>query len=184
MASARQPSVSLRPARILDRAADLVRTGVQDWRRHYGGLLRVGLDAADVFAHNKHDSGTIYIHDSDEGRSQALAALRTAVLAALGHRVIGNDSYQAHMTVGQSQDLDGSMHRFLLHKASLLPGHRVAGGPAVRARPERTQPVAASAPTIQMKIWGTVSLVDGSVSRINRPEALYEIVRPAELPRR
>ncbi|GAW20045.1 hypothetical protein ANO14919_095390 [Xylariales sp. No.14919] len=78
---------------------------------------KVRLDATDVFSHR--NDNTIFIYDSDRGRTSKLHDLRKNVLSALGHTPTTN--YRMHMTIGQSQDLTSSSHKFLLEKASQLP---------------------------------------------------------------
>ncbi|KAK3369038.1 hypothetical protein B0T24DRAFT_350401 [Lasiosphaeria ovina] len=134
--------------------------------------LRLSLDAAGVFAANnkKHDN-TIYLHDSDEGRCARLKRLRRHVLAALGpssqsHQQAAN-SFQMHMTVAQSADAESATHGFLVDKVRLLPAVAWDVGELCILVRERVQLQGAA--TSQMKLWASVSLFDGSVTRPERP---------------
>ena len=71
--------------------------------------FHVSLDAADAFPH-RHDN-TIFIKDSDENRSSQLQSLRSTILESLG---LPQSSYEPHMTVGQTEDIQSAFHHFLL----------------------------------------------------------------------
>ncbi|KAK0718248.1 hypothetical protein B0T26DRAFT_647738 [Lasiosphaeria miniovina] len=134
--------------------------------------LRLSLDAAGVFAaHNKKHDNTIYLHDSDYVRCARLKRLRRHVLAALGpssqsHQQAANN-FQMHMTVAQSADAESATHGFLVDKVRLLPAVAWDVGELCILVRERVQLQGAA--TSQMKLWASVSLFDGSVTRPERP---------------
>ncbi|KAK3390399.1 2'-5' RNA ligase superfamily-domain-containing protein [Podospora didyma] len=142
----------------------------QPYRDQEEDMLRVSLDAGDVFKH-KHDN-TIYLHDSDEARSARLANLRRDVLRALGHSQTGG--YQMHMTVAQSEDAESSAHKFLLDKVRLLPAVAWDVGQICILVRERLQLNGSS--TSQMKIWATINISDAAPvwHRPEQPLAFYD----------
>ncbi len=118
------------------------------WRQEAeADSLELCLDAADVFPH-KHDN-TIFIHDSSKDRTAALQQLRRAVLEALGHR---DTEFRMHMTVGQSDDVNRSPHKFLLHKVGLLPDVAWTVDRLSILVRERLQ--LGGSPASRMKLWG------------------------------
>src|SRR3569833_2493064 len=153
----------------LEKAVEQIRSGLAaDWRPQHGSAgLRVRLDSADVFTH-RHDN-TIYIHDSDKNRNDALKALRRSVLKALGHKA---NIFQMHMTVAQSDDVKGDRHKFLLDKVNLLPEVEWDVGQLVILVRERIR-LEGSA-TSCMKTWGTISLADLSLASDDQPRGFYE----------
>ncbi|TPX15005.1 uncharacterized protein E0L32_004835 [Thyridium curvatum] len=158
----------------LERSAELLQSAVQSWKQHSAdGRLRIQLDSAGVFPH-KHDN-TIYIHDSDEDRNASLQRLRRAVLHSLGQQ---DAKYQMHLTVGQSDDLEGDAHHFLLDKVDSLPSIEWEASEIAILVRERMQFDGAA--KSQMKLWGSISLSDGSLSRAQRPVGFYELSLKAE----
>jgi 2'-5' RNA ligase len=112
-------------------------------------FIDVCLNAADVFPH-KHNN-TIFVYDESQERTSALQSLRQGLLRILGHT--STTSYRPHMTIGQSQDLSASSHRFLLEKASLLPTTNWAVDKLYILVRERM--VIDGNAFSQMKVWGS-----------------------------
>jgi 2'-5' RNA ligase len=111
--------------------------------------IKVRLDAADVFSH-RHDN-TIFVCDNDKERVSRLEELRNFALRALGQNT--TTKYRMHLTIGQSQDLNASPHKFLLEKASLLPPEEWTVDKLYILVRERMQ-IDGNAFS-QMKLWGT-----------------------------
>ncbi|KAI0972594.1 hypothetical protein F4678DRAFT_44505 [Xylaria arbuscula] len=149
----------------LSRASDLVASVASQTSV---GAIKIHLNAADVFCH-KHDN-TIFIHDDDKERTARLHDLRQAVLNALGHTSAPN--YRMHMTIGQSQDLDRSSHKFLLEKASLLPETEWTVGQLFILVRERLN-IDGNAFS-RMKIWGTIDIATFSIYKADTPEHFEE----------
>ncbi|KAI1757361.1 hypothetical protein F4782DRAFT_226016 [Xylaria castorea] len=130
--------------------------------------VRICLSATDVFSHRR--DNTIFSYDDDEERTARLQALREITLRAMGH--ISGTDYRMHMTVGQSQDLNASSHKFLLEKASLLPSVEWTVDKLyilIRTRMEIDGDAFS-----QMKVWGTVDLTTFSLCRADLSEHLNE----------
>ncbi|KAK3318390.1 hypothetical protein B0H66DRAFT_516600 [Apodospora peruviana] len=126
------------------------------------------LDAAGVFAH-KHEN-TLHLHEDDATRSSRLSGLRKHVLKALGQPA---NNYQMHMTVAQTEDVDSSAHKLLLDKLRLLPPVRWEVDQLHILVRERLQLEGGTA-TSRMKIWGTIRLSDGDISRPEKPLGFYD----------
>ncbi|KAI3329217.1 DUF455 domain-containing protein [Xylariaceae sp. AK1471] len=130
--------------------------------------IKIRLDAADVFPH-KHDN-TIFLCDNDKERISRLEELRSITLRALGQNTSTN--YRMHLTIGQSQDLNTSSHKFLLEKASRFPAAEWAVDKLYILNRERMQ-VGGNAFN-QMTIWGTIDLTTFSICRTDPPEHFDE----------
>ena len=133
--------------------------------------LYVSLDAAGVFT-RRHDN-IIYLRDSDEDNCSRLKRLRSGILNALGHEAQAKQGYQMHMTVAQSEDVISSAHMFLLDKVGYLPPVEWEVEHLFIVVRERVQ--LDDGATSQMKIWGTIRLADGKLSRPEKPLPFYEI---------
>jgi len=75
--------------------------------------------------------------------------------------------YQMHMTVGQTLDPESDRHKFLLHKATLVPA--LDWDVSHLAILIRERHGASS----QMKLWGTVGL-DGDLTVLDSPGSFYQ----------
>ncbi|KAI0817394.1 hypothetical protein GGR55DRAFT_16767 [Xylaria sp. FL0064] len=126
--------------------------------------VKIRLNATDVFAH-RHDN-TLFIYDSDKGRTERVHDLRKTVLRALGHNSAAN--YRMHMTIGQDQELSSSAHKFLLGKISLLPTVEWTIDKLYILVRERMS-IDGSAFS-QMKVWGAIDLATFSVHKADAPE--------------
>ncbi|KAI1298958.1 hypothetical protein F5Y03DRAFT_366950 [Xylaria venustula] len=149
----------------LSRASDLVASVAS---QKSTGAIKIRLNAADVFCH-KHDN-TIFIYDDDKERTATLQDLRQALLKALGHNSTPN--HRMHMTIGQSQELDRSSHKFLLEKASLLPEAEWTVDQLFILVRERLN-IDGNAFS-RMKIWGTIDIATFSVYKADTPEYFEE----------
>ncbi|KAI0459353.1 hypothetical protein F5B21DRAFT_499534 [Xylaria acuta] len=130
--------------------------------------VKICLSATDVFSHRR--DNTIFMYDNDEERTSRLQALRQIILRATGHT--SATDYRMHMTVGQSQDLDASSHKFLLEKASLLPSVEWTVDKLyilIRGRMEIDGDAFS-----QMRVWGTIDLTTFSLCRADLSEHLNE----------
>ncbi|KAK8090709.1 hypothetical protein PG994_000214 [Apiospora phragmitis] len=130
------------------------------------GPLPISLDVADVFVH-RHDN-TIFIHDSHKDHTGRLSDVRAAILDALGQTPT---AYRMHLTIGQSEDVNSNLHKFLLQKANLLPAMEWEAGEICILVRERTQ---RDGHTLsEMKLWGAISLNDFSVTRCSEMSSFY-----------
>lgn len=128
--------------------------------------LPLSLEHADVFPHRH--SNTIFIHDGSDGRASQLHQLRSQVFRALGQQPT---QYRHHMTVGQSEDLQDSRHKFLLEKVSRIPPvewevEELSILVREKDSTERNSPS-------RMKLWGTISLRDYSFHPLAQPRGFY-----------
>ncbi|KAG8167203.1 hypothetical protein KVR01_002892 [Diaporthe batatas] len=144
----------------LPRAAEAVQSAAAPVRGQKP--LDICLDAAGVFQH-KQDK-TIYIHDEDDSQ---LKDFRAAIMQALGHQDAG--SYNMHMTIGQSEDMNESWHQFLLQKARWLPKVEWSVDQLYILIREKL-PAGGS----EMKTWAIISLDDGSISRCDTPKPFFD----------
>ncbi|KAK7956738.1 uncharacterized protein PG986_005960 [Apiospora aurea] len=129
--------------------------------------LSISLDVAGVFTH-RHDN-TIFIHDSSEDHTKRLIDTRATILDALGQT---SEAYRMHLTIGQSEDVNSDLHKFLLQKAKLLPPVEWEARELcilVRERAQRD-----SNKSSEMKLWGTISLNDLSVVRCSEMSSFYD----------
>jgi poly(A) polymerase Pap1 len=78
-----------------------------------------------------------------------------------------------HMTVGQSEDRESAPHKFLLHKAKLVPSISCDVEELCILVRERME-IDGNA-TSQMKLWGTINLKDFSISRPATPLSFYNL---------
>ncbi|ROW09779.1 hypothetical protein VMCG_02299 [Cytospora schulzeri] len=78
------------------------------------------------------------------------------------------------MTIGQSEDMNASWHRFLLQKANWLPTVEWTVDELHVLVRERS-PDGGS----EMKAWATISLEDGSIRRLETPKPFYDVPQPA-----
>ncbi|KAI1079170.1 hypothetical protein F5B20DRAFT_181492 [Whalleya microplaca] len=154
----------------LPSASDSIISRLRTWDG--GDKLSINLSEADVFSHRH--GNTIFICDKDADRASALEALRTAVLEALGQP---SDSYQMHLTVGQSEQLNSSPHKFLLEKAKLLPTLEWKVDKLYILVRERTH--SGTKASSQMKIWGTIDLASLLLSRTEKPLSFHESMKVA-----
>ncbi|KAK4217804.1 hypothetical protein QBC37DRAFT_413975 [Rhypophila decipiens] len=154
---------------MLPTAADRIQAALsqQEWD------VPVQLDSADAFL-RKNDN-TIFRHDGDVSRASTLGKLRNEMLRSIGHAAGAN--FRMHMTIAQSEDANSAAHGSLVAKVGLLPtiGWKV-DELHILVR-ERLQQVDGR-PTSQMKLWGTVSLSDGSLSRLAEPKPFYGVSKP------
>lgn len=152
----------------LSAASEIVLSELKNWKQeNSGSTLLVRLDEAGVFSH-RHDN-TIFICDKDPAHASDLAGLRQNILDALGR---SPDNYQMHLTIGQSEDLGSSPHKYLLNKASLLPiieWHVEELHILVRKHMQIDGNT-----TSQMKLWGIIDFEALSISRMNEPVTIYE----------
>jgi hypothetical protein len=130
----------------ISEAASLIASQIQHVSLH---AIQVRLNAVDIFPH-KHDN-TIFIYDNDEERASHIQQLRNAALEALGHTSPTN--HRMHLTIGQSQHMNSSPHKFLLDKAGLLPEAEWTVNKLYILTRERMQ--IDGNPFSQVKIWGT-----------------------------
>lgn len=150
----------------LPRSAELIQAVLQLRAEAAEPALRVSLDAVDVFTH-KHDN-TIFLHDSDRERISRLNTLRSDILKSLGQR---EHVSRMHMTVTQSEDVSSSTHKFLQHKVGLLP--KVEWEVEELHILEREQLQVGGKATSQMRLWGTLSLSTGLLTRYDTPKTFY-----------
>ncbi|KAI1356585.1 hypothetical protein F5Y01DRAFT_81065 [Xylaria sp. FL0043] len=143
------------------RASEMVASGASQTSLE---PVKICLNAADVFPH-KHDN-TLFIYDSSKERTARLHHLRKAALRALGHDSAAD--YRMHMTIGQSQDLSSSSHKFLLEKISLLPTAEWTVDKLYILVRERMK-IDGNAFS-QMKVWGAIDLTTFSVHKADIPE--------------
>ncbi|KAI0859530.1 hypothetical protein F4860DRAFT_482283 [Xylaria cubensis] len=130
--------------------------------------VKICLAATDSFSHRR--DNTIFIFDDDEDRTSRLQALRKIILRAMGHT--SATDYRMHMTVGQSQNLNTSSHKFLLEKASLLPLVEWTVDKLYILIRERME-IDGDAFS-HMRVWGTIDLTTFSLCRADLPENLNE----------
>lgn len=150
----------------LSRVAEAVQSTLRHRVKAGEALLRVSLDAVDVFPHKR--DNTIFVHDRDEERTSRLSELRSVILEALGQQ---DNGYRMHMTVAQSEDVDSSIHKFLQHKVGLLP--KVEWEVEELHILVREQVQVHGNVTSRMKTWGTFSLSTGLLTRYDTPKPLY-----------
>ncbi|GAP86240.1 putative endonuclease Exonuclease phosphatase [Rosellinia necatrix] len=124
----------------------------------------IRLDAADVFPHKR--DNTIFVYDSDKGRTTRIRDLRRMVLTALA--TTSAKQYRMHMTIGQSQDPNSSPHKFLLGKASVLPTVEWDVQKLCILVRERME-IDGNAFS-RMRVWGTIDLTTFVVSRADAAE--------------
>ncbi|KAK8128189.1 endonuclease/Exonuclease/phosphatase [Apiospora sp. TS-2023a] len=128
--------------------------------------LPISLDRADVFVH-RHDN-TIFIHDSDQDKNSRLSDVREAVFDALGQ---SPTAHRTHLTIGQSEDVTSDLHKFLLQKANLIPTVAWEAGELcilIRERAQRDGNTSS-----EMKLWGSISLSDSSVTQYPEISPFY-----------
>ncbi|KAI0555315.1 hypothetical protein F4679DRAFT_578702 [Xylaria curta] len=130
--------------------------------------VKICLSATDVFSHRR--DNTIFVFDNDEEQTSRLQALREITLRAMGHTLA--TAYRMHMTIGQSQDINASSHKFLLEKTSLLPSIEWTVDKLyvlIRKRMEIDGDAFS-----QMRVWGTIDLTTFSLCRADLSEDLTE----------
>ncbi|KUI55179.1 Nuclear poly(A) polymerase 1 [Cytospora mali] len=148
----------------LPRAVEAIQSAVTRDQRSF----RACLDSADVFNHR--NDNTIFVHDNTE--SNPLTDLRRVILESLGQEDVGG--YRMHMTIGQSEDVNASWHRFLLQKANSLPTVEWTVDELHVLVRERS-PAGGS----EMRAWATISLEDGSIRRLELPKPFYDEPQPS-----
>ncbi|KAJ9133778.1 Nuclear poly(A) polymerase 1 [Coniochaeta hoffmannii] len=159
----------------LPRAAESIQAALQRRAKAGEAPLRVCLDTVDVFPH-KHDN-TIFLHDSDQKRTDRLVELRRDIVKALGQRDTG---HRMHMTVAQSEDIASSKHKFLQHKVGLLPPAEWEVEELHILVREQLH-VGGGRATSQLKVWGTFNLSTGLLTRHDAPKAFYGSVASAPI---
>lgn len=173
----------------LPRAAEAIQSLAQQEQKPFD----VSLHSAGVFQH-RHDN-TIYLNDENDAQ---LRDLRATVLGALGQQSDGE--YRMHMTIGQSEDskfalkepcrsafrsmwcqvlnserftdllaVNASWHQFLLQKARWLPKVEWSVDQLHILIREKS-PTGGS----EMKTWATISLEDGSISKLDPPKPFFD----------
>lgn len=152
----------------LSSALESILSELKTWRQESeDSKLLVQLGEAGIFPHRH--GNTIFICDKDPARSSRLAELRERILRVLGQ---SPGSYQMHMTIGQSEDLNSSSHKFLYEKAELLPTIKWEVEEIHILIRERMH-IDGNA-TSQMKLWGTIDLTTLSISPLNVPTPFHE----------
>ncbi|KAK3292335.1 2'-5' RNA ligase superfamily-domain-containing protein [Chaetomium fimeti] len=132
--------------------------------------VEVCLGQVGVFERRKGVSSTIFLEDGDVARAERVKALRESVLAALGGGGAPESRpYRMHMTVAQSEDVDCDAHRFLVEKVGLLP--RVEWQVAELAVLVRERDAGGGS---VMRLWGRISLRDGTVERLGKVAPFYK----------
>jgi poly(A) polymerase Pap1/uncharacterized protein (UPF0248 family) len=81
-------------------------------------------------------------------------------------------NFHAHMTVGQSEDAKSDTHAFLLNKVERLPVLEWDVEELSILVRERMQ--VDGSPASQMKLWGTINLSTGTVTRQETPQGFYD----------
>lgn len=150
---------------VLPRALEAVQTAIQKRMNP----ISIRLDATGFFSHRRNN--TIFLHDSDNERCRKLKDLRRAILEALGQEQ--DADFQMHMTIGQSEHMNETWHKFLLQKARLLPVVEWEAGQLcilVRERPEH----GSSWPSTMMA-WATTSLTDGKITQHATTQPPYDL---------
>jgi 2'-5' RNA ligase/endonuclease/exonuclease/phosphatase family metal-dependent hydrolase len=133
----------------LPHAVDVVRnTLVENSTEEFS----VRLDKADFFAHKR--SNTIYVTDSGDG-CKTLQSIRKQILLALEQ---ADAPFQPHLTIGQSDANDDSVRDYLVSKTSLLPP--VDWQVSELTVLIRDRSVVSSTAIGQMRVWGTIKLLD------------------------
>jgi 2'-5' RNA ligase/endonuclease/exonuclease/phosphatase family metal-dependent hydrolase len=136
----------------LPEAVDLVRSNLVRFGRESGnGKIHLRLEKSGHFSHRHSD--TIYIAPGDDGCSQRLEQLRSAILEDFDQH---DELYHPHLTIGQSQVKDTSFRDYLLAKAALLLPIDLRVEELVVLVRERMHGQDNS--LSQMKTWDTVSL--------------------------
>lgn len=152
---------------VLPAAAERIQAALsqpgQEWD------IPVELDTADAFI-RKNDN-TLFRCDGDQSRCSTLNHVRNEVLKAIGHPA-GNN-FRMHMTIAQSEDASSASHKSLLSKVGLLPTVSWTVDKLHILVRERLH--VNGKPSSQMKLWGTISLSDGSLSRLEQPKGFYGI---------
>ncbi|ATY60794.1 DUF455 domain [Cordyceps militaris] len=125
--------------------------------------LNVSITDADAFTHDKQN--TLYLKP-DAAAADDLHKLANRVRSALGWHA--QSRYAPHLTVGQTEDVDSSTHRFLLHKARLLtPISWAATQLAVMVRD--TTPGTADG-LRRMKLWKFVDIESSGLLDLALPQ--------------
>ncbi|KAM7196364.1 hypothetical protein V8F20_007023 [Naviculisporaceae sp. PSN 640] len=152
---------------VLPAAAERIQAALskpeQEW------TIPVELDTADAFI-RKNDN-TLFRCDGDKSQCATLNRLRNEILKAIGHPA-GNN-FRMHMSVAQSEDADSASHKSLLSKVGLLPTVSWTVDKLHILVRERLH--VNGKPSSQMNLWGTISLSDGSLSRLEEPRGFYGI---------
>jgi uncharacterized protein (UPF0248 family)/endonuclease/exonuclease/phosphatase family metal-dependent hydrolase len=98
---------------------------------------------------------------------EGVEGLRRAVLASLG--TTDGTGFTMHLTVAQSEDAGCAAHKFLVEKVGMVPAVEWTAAELavlVRERVGQGQSV--------MRLWGPISLADGTVQKLGRVGAFYE----------
>jgi poly(A) polymerase Pap1/uncharacterized protein (UPF0248 family)/2'-5' RNA ligase len=151
----------------LPRVADKIQEALQ--AREDANNIRLSLDAVGVFSHPRHGN-TIYLRDSDQERLSNLAGLRNSILEALGQS--RESQFRMHMKVAESKDINSDVHKFLQEKVGLLPAVEWDVEELLLLLREQVQ--LGGNITSRMRIWGTVSLKTGSLTRHHTPKEFYD----------
>ncbi|KAH8681286.1 hypothetical protein BX600DRAFT_446186 [Xylariales sp. PMI_506] len=152
----------------LDEASDRISSHLklQDGEGELG-TLPLTLDAAGVFAHRRNN--TIFLRANNDAHTASIRKLRQAVLTCLAQTV---SRYEPHMTVAQSEDQGSASHKFLFDKVGFVPPVSWDVEELCILVRERTQWDGGA--SNQMKLWGTISLRNLSISRRVAPLCFYE----------
>ncbi|KAH6631697.1 hypothetical protein F5144DRAFT_648792 [Chaetomium tenue] len=135
------------------------------------GGVEVCLGQVGVFERKRGEASTVFLEDADETRRERVRGLRETVLAALGGSGATGRPYRMHLTMAQSEDVDGAAHKFLVEKIGLLPPVEWQAAELavlVRERDGRGGSV--------MRLWGRIGLRDGTVERLGRLAPFYKDV--------
>jgi 2'-5' RNA ligase/endonuclease/exonuclease/phosphatase family metal-dependent hydrolase len=135
--------------------------------------IQLRLNKADYFSHRH--SNTIYITDKDGTGIQSLTQLRSAILGAFKH---ADETYNPHLTIGQSGAQDTSSPEYLLGKASLLPSIEWEVQELVLLVRERLQEQDHASSL--MTVWATIELSGNTVSRAKKSPKVHRNLQTEE----
>ena len=152
---------------LLQRATEVIESALPQCQGESPALLNVSLSKADVFEHKR--DNTLYIRDDDQQRASDLESLRRGILKALGQKPT---SFQMHMTIAQTEDVESDTHEFLLDKVGFLPTVSWEVDKLYILVRERQQ-LDGNA-TSHMKLWGTIDISESSLSRPHVPLDFYD----------
>lgn len=170
------------PVAALDRAMDKILAHFKTDGPSFGSTsIHISLDSVGEFAH-KH-SKTIYMYDSNPTHTEALVALRLAILHALGIRDFDRDS-QLHMSIASVNAKDVDMGSIIFEKVRLSPAITWSAGQLVVLR-RITGPSLTT-----MQFWKCIDLEPPAIScepgnmRWRSQDAMPELGPPLAVPRK